>query len=65
MRMTGKRFAVLMLALATVLVFALALPAAAETGEFGDVEEVACYSEAVRVVLPGEGADERRFRYAV
>ena len=48
MRMTGKRFAVLMLAFVTVLVFALALPAAAETGEFGDVEKNAWYAEAVR-----------------
>lgn len=48
MRMTGKRFAVLMLAFVTVLVFALALPAAAETGEFGDVEKDAWYAEAVR-----------------
>lgn len=48
MRMTGKRFAVLMLAFVTVLVFALALPAAAETGGFSDVEKDAWYAEAVR-----------------
>ena len=41
MRMTGKRFA--------ALVFALALPAAAaETGGFSDVEKDAWYAEAVR-----------------
>ena len=48
MRMTGKRFAALMLALAAALVFALALPAAAETGGFSDVEKDAWYAEAVR-----------------